>query len=172
MYKKTIAIFIFSFLFLGCSQQYNKYAKPTDILKEQALTQTKKVLIKDKETIKAFIVVTYINKINHKLAEQNEEVEKFIVSVHIPSEESQELYDKISFMVNEKKDYTVTPILNDDKLLEILPVATKWHKYYLVQAPKNHKRKGTSLKVFIENLSSINMNFTENSGNLSYSRTK
>lgn len=171
MYKKFIPILILLFLFIGCSQKYNEYAKSTDIVREQALTLTQKAVIKEGINVKAFIVVTYINKIDHKLVEQDESKEKFIVSIHIQSEENKELYEKISFSVNGEKDYIVTPLSNDAKILQILPAVASWNKYFLVEAQKKPKTRGVSFEVFIANYSTGNMSFHDDYGNLPFTKS-
>jgi len=168
---KIISLLTIVFLFLGCSTKVNKYKTSSDILKEQALTLTQKAVIKDDKTIKAFAIVTYINEINHEFVEKNEEVEKFVVSIHIPGDEDQKLYKKVDFRINGKKEYTVTSLANDDALLKILPAVTLWSKYFLVEAPKDYKRRGVSFQVFVSNLSSDNMSFAANYENLPTSRT-
>ena len=159
---------MFSLLIFGCSQKYNEYAKPTDILREQALTLTQNVIIKKEKIVRAFIGVTYINKINHELIENEENIEKFIVSVHIPSDQNKKLYDNVSFNVNGKKTDSITLLSSEDKLLKILPASIKWNKYFLVKSPKDEKKRGISFEVSVGEYKSPKINFSDSYGNLPY----
>ncbi|MDA7848112.1 hypothetical protein N8972_01345 [Sulfurospirillum sp.] len=141
MQFKILSILIISFLFIGCSQKYNEYAKPTDILHEQSLTQTKKVEIKSSQATKAYITATYINQIEHELAGTNDEVERFIVSIYIPSEQRQDLYDEIFFIINGDVESCVTILQNDNPLLELIPAPNPWSRYYYVEAPREVRSK-------------------------------
>jgi hypothetical protein len=129
------------FFMSGCSQKLNEYAKPTDLLHEQALTQTQKIEIKSKTATQAYITVTYLNQIEHELAGFDEEVDKFIVSVYIPSEQNQKLYENIYFMINGESQSCVTELKNDSELLKLIPAPNPWSKYYYVEAPRKSRSK-------------------------------
>lgn len=150
MQLKFLAILVISFLFIGCSQKHNEYAKPTDILHEQSLTQTQKVEIKSNKDTKAYITATYINEINHELAGIDDEVERFIVSIYIPSEQKQDLYDDIFFTINGNVESCVTSLKNDNPLLKLIPAPNPWSKYYYVEAPREVRSKSItfSFKTF------------------------
>ncbi len=135
MKYRILSILLISFLFIGCSQKINIYAKPTDVLHEQALTQTQKVTIKSGTIIKAYITATYINQIGHKFVGVNHEVEKFIVSIYIPSEQRQELYNEIFFIINGNEESCVTTMKKDNPLLKLIPGSNPWSRYYYVEAP-------------------------------------
>jgi hypothetical protein len=141
MQFKILSILIISFLFIGCSQKINDYAKPTDILHEQALTQTQKAEIKSATQTKAYITATYINQIDDELAGIDDEVERFIVSIYIPSEQRQELYDEIFFTINGNVESCVTTLQNDNPLLKLIPAPNPWSKYYYVEAPREMRTK-------------------------------
>ncbi len=161
MNKKVLSILVFSFLFMGCSQKVNKYAKPTDILHEQSLTQTRKVEIKSKNITKVYIIVTYINQIDHELAGFDDEVDKFIVSIYIPSEQRQELYDEILFVINGKEQSCITTLKEDAPILKIIPSPNPWSKYYYVEAPRELKSKDITLKFKIFNYESRVLSFSK-----------
>ena len=146
MKYRILSILVISFLFIGCSQKINNYAKPTDILHEQALTQTQKVTIKSGKTIKAYITATYINQIGHELEVKNHEVEKFIVSIYISSEERQELYDEIFFIINGNEESCVRIMKKDNPLLKLIPASNPWSRYYYVEAPRNIRSKNITFR--------------------------
>ncbi len=141
MKYKILIVLIISFLFIGCSQKINNYAKPTDVLHEQALTQTQKATIKSGTTIKTYITATYINQIGHELEGKNHEVEKFIVSIYVPSEQRQELYNEITFIINGTEVSYVTTMKKDNPLLQLIPSSNPWSRHYYVEAPRNTKSK-------------------------------
>jgi len=167
---KIISLLTIFFLFLGCSSKSNQYATPSDILQEQALTLTQKAVLKEGTEIKAYVVVTYISKIDHKFVDKDEKAEKFVVSIRIPNENEKDLYNKLDFSVNGKKDYTVRSLDNNADILQILPAVSSWNRYFLVKAPKNDSKRGVSLVVSIANYDAITMNFLDSYGNLPYSR--
>lgn len=163
---KIISLLAIFFIFLGCSSKTNQYATPEDILQEQALTLTQKAVFKDGSEIKAYVVVTYISKIDHKFVDKNDKVEKFVVSIRIPNEDEKDLYNKLDFSVNGEKDFTVTSLDSKADILKILPAVSSWNKYFLVKGPKNDNKRGVSLTTTIENYDSISMNFLDSYGNL------
>ncbi len=166
MYKKIMLIFITLFIFLGCSNKENMYATPADIIKEQALTQSQKVVIKEGNEIKAFVVVTYINKIKHELVSDDKKIDKFIVSIHVPSDGDKSLYNQVIFRVNSIKIKDVTELNNKDKILNILPVYTQWSKYFLVEVPHDYTKRGILFSTTVAKFKTVNVKFQDSYGNL------
>lgn len=133
------------FVFLGCSSTPNKYAKPSDILEEQALTQTRKTMIGVNKKIKAYISATYLNQVPEKISTKDNEVERFIINLYIPSELDQEFYDKILFIINGESTLNITKLKVDDPLLNSIPAKTSWSQYYLIEGPRNFKSTNITL---------------------------
>jgi len=157
MYKILILASIL--LFTGCSQKINIHAKPTDLLHEKTLTQTRKVKMSSGEQIKAFIVATYINQIEHELV-IGDEVERFIVSIYIPSGQRQELYDEIQFIVNGEIKSSAVRMKNSDPLLKLLPAPNPWSKNYLLEAPRDKKSRTATLSFKTPKYTSRVVSFT------------
>ena len=162
MQSKFLYILIFSLLFVGCSQKQNEYAKPADILHEQSLTQTQKIEIKSNTVTKAYITATYINEIDHELAGIDDEVERFIVSIYIPSEQRQELYDEIFFIINGDVESCVTTLKNDNPLLKLIPAPNPWSRYYYVETPREMKSKKITFSFKTFEYDSISLSFPKN----------
>jgi len=161
MYKIFTPILVISFLFIGCSQNYNEHVKPTDILHEQSLTQTQKIEIKSETTTKAYITATYINQINHKLVGLNNEVERFIVSIYIPSEQRQELYNEIFFIINGQVESCVKILKKNNPMLKLIPVSNPWSRYYYVEAHKKERNKTITFSFKTFDYSSPTLTFSK-----------
>ena len=143
---KIISLLTIFFLFLGCSNKANKYVTTSDILHEQAITQTQRTIIKDGENAQAYILVTYLNQIKHSMIKLDGKTEQFIVNIYIPSEENQKLYNEISCIINNKEQKPLKELKPSDKLLKVIPAVTSWSKYYLYEAPVNEKSKNILFK--------------------------
>lgn len=162
MYHKFIYIFIVFFVFFGCSQKVNVYKKPQDTLHEQALTQTQKVVIKASTKEKAFITATYLNEIEHSLGGVNENIERFLISIYVPSDENPKIYDEITFNVSgSQEEGSVRKLKNDDPLLEILPSSNPWAKYYLFET-KRVKTKILTLNFKHQTYGNVLLRFQKN----------
>ncbi|WP_024955548.1 hypothetical protein [Sulfurospirillum arcachonense] len=161
MNKKILYLILISFLFVGCSQKINKYAKQSDIFHEAAMTETKNTSIKDGLITKAYITVTYLNQINQKLAQENKNLEKFIVNIYVPSEERQELYKEIAFVVNDNVIENIKELKKDNKLLKFIPVVTPWSKYYLLEVIKEKRNKNIAVSFSTSENNSTTLNFVK-----------
>ena len=166
MKKRFLYILLFSIFFIGCSQKTNRYAKPTDILHEQALTQTQKVQIKKQKKTKIYFIITYISRIDSDLLKIDNLVDKFIVSAYIPSDEDKENYKKIFFKIDRKDPIAVDELKKDSDLLSLLFSSTSWSRYYLVQAPVDSSKQGVLFEVGVKNLGSAKVEFHDKYGNL------
>jgi len=171
MHKKILSILMITIFFIGCSQKLNEHAKPTDILHEQALTQTQKTILKEGLITKVFFVTTFINHIDTDLIEADETLNQFIVSAYVPSGEDKKNYDNLIFKVNSKDPISVRELNDNDKLLELLPAPNPWSKYYIVQSLVDDTVKGISFKVGVEKIGLTKMEFHDRYGNLPSGRT-
>lgn len=128
------AVVLVAFLMSGCA------SKLADNMDEKTLdysmANSKKIEIKNSETSKTFVIITYINPINHELVTQ--ESEKFIVGTYKASGDG--AFEKVTlsgFQVNgSDENLTVSPLNRDYPLLKLLPTTNAWTNYVLVQAPK------------------------------------
>ncbi len=110
-------------------------------LMDYGMANSKKIEIKNSETSKTFVTVTYLNPINHELVTQ--ESEKFIVGTYTATGDS--TFDKVTlsnFQVNgTDENVSVTPLNQDAPLLKLVSSANAWTHYVLVQAPKTEEIK-------------------------------
>jgi hypothetical protein len=163
---KILSILIISFLFIGCSQKINNYAKSTDILHEQSLTQTQKTVLKKGLITKMFFVTTYISQIEHNRIILDEKLEQFIVSAYVPSGEDKTKYGQLLFRINGKEPISVNELKKDDELLTILPAANPWSRYYIVKAPVDDSTRGVFFEAGVSNIGLTKMEFHDSYGNL------
>lgn len=136
---RYIAMICVLFFISGCASKLaeNEAEKSLDY----GMANSKKVEIKNSETSKTFVIITYLNPINHERITQ--EREKFIVGTYKASGDG--AFEKVAltgFKVNESDEgVSVTPLLQDDPLLKLVSSANAWTHYVLVQAPKTEKIK-------------------------------
>lgn len=136
---RYLAVILVAFLMSGCVSKLadNEGEKTLDY----SMANSKKIEIKNSETSKTFVIITYLNPINHELVTQ--ESEKFIVGTYKASGDSS--FEKVtlsSFQVNgSDENITVEPLHKDSPLLKLVPTANTWTNYVLVQAPKTDEIK-------------------------------
>jgi hypothetical protein len=147
---------------VGCSSKVNVYQEPQDVLHEQALTQTQKVVMKLGTKEKAFITATYINEIEHELAGFNTKLERFLITIYVPSDENQSIYNEISFNVTgSDENGNVRQLKNDDPLLALLPSSNPWDKNYLFET-KTVKTKVLTLNFKHKMYGTVYLRFQKN----------
>ena len=131
---RYMAVVLVAFLMSGCASKLadNMGEKTLDY----SMANSKKLEIKNSETSKTFVIITYLNPINHELVTQ--ESEKFIVGTYKASGDGS--FEKVAlsgFQVNSSdENVTVSPLSKDFPLLKLVPTANTWTNYVLVQAPK------------------------------------
>ena len=136
---RYLAVILVAFLMGGCVSKLadNEGEKTLDY----SMANSKKIEIKNSETSKTFVIITYLNPINHELVTQ--ESEKFIVGTYKASGDSS--FEKVTlsgFQVNgSDENITVEPLHKDFPLLKLVPTANTWTNYVLVQAPKTDEIK-------------------------------
>lgn len=136
---RYLAVILVAFLMSGCVSKLadNEGEKTLDY----SMANSKKIEIKNSETSKTFVIITYLNPINHELVTQ--ESEKFIVGTYKASGDSS--FEKVTlsgFQVNgSDENITVEPLHKDSPLLKLVSTANTWTNYVLVQAPKTDEIK-------------------------------
>ena len=165
MAYRFLYILLISVVFVGCSQKVNIHATLLDNVKEQALTQTKKARIKDGEITKAFVIVTYISEIKHKSIKEDN-IEKFVVNIHIASGGDKELYDKLKFTIDGQTITKVTKLDSANEILKLLPLHSPWARHFLVEAPKDEEKRGVLFGLTLFNYKPVSMSFSDKYGNL------
>ena len=131
---RYFAMVLAAFLMSGCASKlaHDEGEKTLDY----SMANSKKIEIKNSETSKTFVTITYLNPINHELITQ--ESEKFIVGTYMATGDGS--FDKVEltgFKVNgSDENVTVTPLAQDASVLKLVSSANAWTNYVLVQAPK------------------------------------
>jgi len=167
MYKLFIPFIIILFLITGCSQKFNKYAKSSDILQEQALTATQKVIIKNANKVKAYLTVTHLNQIEQDKIKLDKETETFLVGVYIPTEDKKkDFFDISTVKVNGVEAGCITPLKSDDPILDIISFKNPWSIYLLIDAPKDFTKNGVTIEILVADIGSSKLNFYDSYGNL------
>jgi len=130
--RYVVAVFLL-FLMSGCASKlaHNESEKVLDY----GMTHSKKIEIKHSETSRTFVVITYLNPLNHTLVTQ--ESEKFIVGTYMATGEAVSTKTMLqSFAINKKQDdVKVRTLAKDDPLLTLVSSANAWTDYLLVEAP-------------------------------------
>ena len=110
-------------------------------LMDYGMSNSKKVEIKNSETSKTFVTITYLNPINHELVTQ--ESEKFIVGTYMATGDGSFEKTTLShFKINgSDANITVTPLSQDAPVLGLISSLNAWTNYVLVQAPKTGQVK-------------------------------
>ena len=105
------------------------------------LSNSKKLEIKESESVSTFVTVTYLNPISHELITQDSE--KFIVSTYRASKDNSfERTNLRNFKVNGKEEgVKVSPLSSDSPLLKLVSAASAWSSYVLVEATKTEQIK-------------------------------
>lgn len=155
------------FLLTGCSQKLNEYSKPTDLLHEQALTSTQKVIVKEIDSVKAYLTVTHLNQIKQDKVELDKETEAFLVGAYIPTEDKKKDFLDISTVkVNNIETGRITLLKSDDPILDIISFKNPWSTYLLIEAPKDFTKNGVTIEISVEDIGSAKLNFYDGYGNL------
>ncbi len=167
MYKIFMPFYIILFLFTGCSQKLNEYAKPTDILQEQALISTQKVIIKEKNSAEAYLTVTHLNQIEQDKIKIDKDTESFLIGVYIPTEHNKkDIFGISAVKINGVVENHIKLLKYENPILSIISFKNPWSIYLLVEAPKDYSKKGVDIEISIENLGSTKLNFYDSYGNL------
>ena len=167
MHKFFIPILMILFLLTGCSQKLNEYSKPTDLLHEQALTSTQKVIVKEIDSVKAYLTVTHLNQIKQDKVELDKETEAFLVGAYIPTEDKKKDFLDISTVkVNNIETGRITLLKSDDPILDIISFKNPWSTYLLIEAPKDFTKNGVTIEISVEDIGSAKLNFYDGYGNL------
>jgi len=110
-------------------------------LMDYGMFNSKKIEIKNSETSKTYVTITYLNPISHELITQ--ESEKFIVGTYMATGDG--TFEKVTlsgFKVNgSDENLTVTPLPQEAPLLKLVSSTNAWTNYVLVQAPKTEQVK-------------------------------
>ena len=110
-------------------------------LMDYGMFNSKKIEIKNSETSKTYVTITYLNPISHELITQ--ESEKFIVGTYRATGDGS--FEKVTlsgFKVNgSDENLTVTALPQEAPLLKLVSSTNALTNYVLVQAPKTEQIK-------------------------------
>ena len=136
---RYFAVVLSVFLMSGCASKLSENESEKTL--DYSMINSKKVEIKNSETSKTFVTITYLNPINHELVTQ--ESEKFIVGTYMATGDGS--FDKVTlsgFRVNgSDENVTATPLNQDAPVLKLISNSNAWTNYVLVQAPKTENYK-------------------------------
>lgn len=136
---RYFAMALVVFLMSGCASKLAQDEGEKTL--DYSMANSKKVEIKNSETSKTFVTITYLNPINHELITQ--ESEKFIVGTYVATGDGS--FDRVvlsGFEVNgSDENVTVTPLNQDASVLKLISSSNAWTNYVLVQAPKTEEFK-------------------------------
>ena len=183
MYK-TLFLSILSTIFIGCSSTTALKHFKKDELQAKAMQYTKKADVIINEEQKVLLWATYLNNIDIKEFESEEET--FLTSVYFVNKDNQELGVKgysfslssdVSKPKNEKthkmndnkeisnsipksqKPTSVVEVSKDNELYKNILSKNTWGKYYLVKFEKNEKSDKLVLSLSDTNANSAKLTF-------------
>lgn len=157
---RIIIPLILASIFLGCSEKQNPYAKAADTLHEQALMQTRKSTLADKDNkALAHFVATYLNQVkNQVVLADKEETEVFLVGFYESEKSSFRLKEELEFYINDIPVGCYSPLKNNAEILKLIPSRNPWMQYYMLWVPKVNA-KSIQLEINTQSHGSVTMNF-------------
>jgi hypothetical protein len=166
MYR-VLGIFIVLLIFLGCSSKVNKYAKPTDTLKEQVLTATQKATIEKNGKVKAYVTVTHLNNVKQNVVEIDKETDVFLAGVYIPTEDkTKEFYNIVTVKVNGEEESCIEILKEDSPIIKLTSFHRPWTQYFFIESPKRKDKKGVTFEILIDDIGVAKLYFYDGYGNL------
>ncbi|KFL34887.1 MULTISPECIES: hypothetical protein [unclassified Sulfurospirillum] len=136
---RYIAMTLIVFLISGCASKLSENESEKTL--DYGMANSKKIEIKNSETSKTFVLITYLNPIQHELITQ--ESEKFVVGTYKATGDG--AFDKAilsKFKVNgSDANLSITPLSQDAPILKLISTSNAWTNYVLVQAPKTDEIK-------------------------------
>lgn len=158
MYKILFLLFI-SLLFTSCSSKNNafKYFQKKDV-ETKGIQATQKVdILKDNE-IDIILWATYLNKIDNKISNSNNEV--FLVSLYFANSESQNIEDNnYKFSLNGKDSASIEKIEEDNENFKSLMLKNNWGNYYLIKFDSLENSTNLELELTNQKSSRAILNF-------------
>lgn len=132
MYK-VLFLLVVSLFFVSCSEKNNafKYFDKDDI-ETKGVQYTKKTDILKDDEVDVILLATYLNKVDKKISETNEEL--FLVSVYFTNKEAQDIFENnYSFFLNGENPLSVQKIERDNENFKGLMLKNSWGNYYLIK---------------------------------------
>ena len=157
MYKILFLIFI-SLFFVSCSSKNNafKYFEKDEI-ETKGVQYTKKTDIVKNNEVDVIFWATYLNKIDKKISDTNEEL--FLVSVYFTNKDSQDIFENnYSFSLNGVEAISTQKVEKDNENFKSLMLKNSWGNYYLVKF-KAQNSYNLALTLKNQNSNSAKLNF-------------
>ncbi|RLA74915.1 MAG: hypothetical protein DRG11_03290 [Epsilonproteobacteria bacterium] len=132
---KYIVLFFAVLLFVSCSSNNSFVNYIFDSTKDyQSLIQnTKKAdIIENNNTIKAFMISTYLNQTSVKW---DDNIFHFAIGFYKVDEENNK--SKYKLTINDYEDINLTKLHKNSSLYESLPIKNSWADYFIVEVAKD-----------------------------------
>ena len=120
-------------LLAGCNTWTPQALFEQKAMKEQSIINTKKqeILLNGKRTL---VIATYLNDIDHPFTPKNN-AENFIVAFYVGEQKADSAVIRSVSLNNTVEGIAWSALQPNDRLLELLPVANSWSRYFHVKAP-------------------------------------
>lgn len=143
------------FLLVGCSTWSPDASFEQNSLKEQSIINTKKqeMLLNDQRVL---VLVTYLNDIDHPSTPKNN-AENFIVAFYVGDTKADTAVIKSVMLNDSDKGIAWSALQPKDALLELLPIANSWSRYFHIKAPLS---SNDTLNLLIESDPSTKVSLT------------
>ncbi len=130
---KILFLLIVSLFFVSCSAKNNAFRYfEKDEVETKGVQYTKKTDILKGDEVEVIILATYLNKVDKKISETNEDL--FLVSVYFTNKESQDIFENnYSFFLNGETPVSVQKIEKDNENFKSLMLKNSWGNYYLIK---------------------------------------
>ena len=132
MYKILLLLFI-SLFFVSCGLKNNAFRYfEKDEIETKGVQYTKKTDIVKNNEVDVIFWATYLNKIDKKISDTNEEL--FLVSVYFTNKDSQDIFENnYSFLLNGIEPISLEKIEKDNENFKSLMLKNSWGNYYLIK---------------------------------------
>ncbi len=138
---------IFILFITGCGLKNSFFSN--EIVKESLLSNTKKITISN-----STLLITYLNNSLDNFKDSKKE--NFLINLYVDDNEKENFdISKDISISGGIKPIKVTKLSQDSELLKIVPMGSKWSKYYLVEFDKVDKNR-------------INLIFNDKNGSFEY----
>lgn len=133
--KYTFLILTSLFLFSGCASSVDALHVENEKVLNFGMANSKKVEIINSNTSKTYVIITYLNPIEHELI--TKDTEKFIVGTYLATgDDSENQVELSNFEINGVREGIKVSVLDKDApLLKLVSSSNPWARYILVESP-------------------------------------
>lgn len=145
-----------SLVFTGCSSySITKYFNKNDLYLK-SVQYTEKVDVIEKNEVKALLTATYLNVVDKKYDDENQ---NFIVGIYIVNNKNDNNLLNSIFTLNEKDSIEIKELDKNHEMNGNIPLKNNWAKYYLIKFNKNEKINDLKLEYKYANFQQVNVSF-------------